>query len=126
MRPYRFFYAIAPTSPSARWFDALIKVDRTSVPATVVARWSYPGVYLTEADFVPRATNVLAAPEDVAEDDGVLISILYNATVDESRLAFFDAQTLSVVGIYPIDGLAVPFHAHGIVCLKGRSCFPNP
>ena len=45
---------------------------------------SSPGVYVTEFEFVPRSAS--RARQD--EDDGALVSILYNATRDAS---FFGA-----------------------------------
>jgi hypothetical protein len=66
---YKWFYAISPSSTTtSQWFDRLVKVS--SVERLVSAEWSSPGVYLTEADFIPR-------PKGTAEDDGVLVSILY-------------------------------------------------
>ena len=126
MRPYRYFYAIAPSSPSARWFNELLKVERTATPSAVVARWSCENIYLTEADFVPTATASSASI--AAEDEGLLITIMYNASSDASLFAVFDARNLVPRGIYPLSGLTVPFHAHGIVCLKaaGGRCFTNP
>ena len=82
---------------------------------------SGPGIYVTEADFVPRTERTDAH----AEDDGVLLSVLYNATADESSLGVFDAASLDLLDVYPLGGV-VPFHAHGIVCPAGRSCFTNP
>lgn len=121
MRSYQYFYAIAPASTTSRWFDTLIKVNRASTPAVVVSRWASPGIFLTEADFVPRSRGLTRQDED----DGLLITILYNSTSDESLFAVFDARTLTPTGIYPM-GVAVPFHAHGIVCVEGEACFTNP
>jgi len=116
---YRFFYAIAPKSSSSRWFDSIIKVDRES--RAVVHQWSALGVYVTEADFVPYSSSTIA--ED--EDKGVLISIVYNSTADESFLAIFDATNLDVLQMHAI-GSVVPFHAHGISCAPGKPCWTNP
>jgi carotenoid cleavage dioxygenase-like enzyme len=122
MRPYRFFYAIGPSSAHADWFDRLIKVDVSDASGgRVAASWSAPGVFLTEADFVPRANSTAQADED----DGVLVSVLYNASTDRSSLAVFDATDLSLIGLAPLGG-RVPFHAHGIVCRPGEQCFSNP
>lgn len=122
MRNYRFFYGIAPSSAKARWFDTLIKVDRSNTTrSAVVGRWASPGVYLTEADFVPLS----ASTSMVDEDNGILVTVLYNETADESLVGFFDAKSVAPMGIYPM-GMAVPFHAHGIVCPKGERCFTNP
>ena len=93
MRPYRFFYAIAAGTPKARLFDTLIKVDRSNETSVIVARWSSAGVYLTEADFLPRTTSTSpSASLAASEDDGLLLSVLYNSTSDQSLFAVFDAK----------------------------------
>jgi len=122
MRPdYRFFYAIAAASPTSRWFDQLIKVDVES--RAVIQRWSAPGVFLTEADFIPSLER--QGSGSAPEDEGKLVSVLYNATNDASSLAVFDARTLRLVDQYALD-FVVPFHAHGIVCMPGQACYTNP
>jgi carotenoid cleavage dioxygenase-like enzyme len=116
---YKFLYAIAAESSSSRWFDQLVKLDVKD--RTVVGAWSAPDVFLTEADFIPRG----AAGEPASEDDGVLVSILYNSTKDESSLAFFDAKSLNMLEQHSL-GFVAPFHAHGIICESGRPCYTNP
>jgi len=121
---YRFFYGIAPhRSPSdtSRWFQRIIKFDAQG--GAVLKEWSAPNVYVTEADFIPRST----APGS-AEDDGVLVSVIYNSTSDSSAFAVFDAETLALLDTYSLPEV-VPFHAHGISCrpkVSGGHCFPNP
>jgi carotenoid cleavage dioxygenase-like enzyme len=78
---------------------------------------------MTEFDFVPTATE--KSQNMHAEDDGVLLSVLYNATDDTSLFAIFNASTIEPIGIYPMEH-SVPFHAHGIICKKGIPCFTNP
>ena len=116
MRPlYEFFYAIAASSPSALWFDRLIKVSAQN--RTIVAHWASPGIFLTEASFIPHAALQ-------AEDDGSLVSVVYNSTSDASALAVFSARTLLLVSWYPLDQV-IPFHAHGVTCRSGK-CYTNP
>ena len=116
MQPnYAFFYAIAASSPSAKWFDRLIKVSAPQ--RAIVAAWASPGVFLTEASFVPHA-------DAQAEDDGSLVSVVYNSSSDESALAVFSARTLLLVSWYPLDQV-IPFHAHGVSCRDGK-CYTNP
>ena len=122
MTDYKFFYAIQSSSSSANWFDTLIKVDvKDSSGGKTVASWSAPEIYLTEADFVPRTES----KEPGAEDDGVLLSVLHNATSGISSLAVFDAATLVLLDRVALGGM-VPFHAHGIVCKQNEACFSNP
>ena len=116
MRPlYQYFYAIAPSTPQARWFDRLIKVS--ALQRAIVADWASPGVFLTEASFVPHDGAL-------AEDDGSLVSVAYNATSDASALAVFSARTLLLVSWYPLDQV-IPFHAHGVTC-RAERCYTNP
>ena len=76
---YQFYYGIAASdTSSSRWFDRAIKMDAKA--GRVVRSWSSPGVYLTEFDFLPRTNSTAAADED----DGVLLTVLYNATSDSS------------------------------------------
>ena len=122
---YRWMYAIAAKdAASSRWFDEAVKVDMHS--GAVAARWSAPSVYLTEFDFAPTSASVASADED----DGLLLTVLYNASADESSFGVFDAKTLTPLSMWPL-GAAVPFHAHGIVCSRGaegggQRCFSNP
>lgn len=117
---YKFFYAISPKTQTSRWFDQLIKVD---TQLQVIANtWSADGVFFTEADFIPRR---LQDAGDPAEDDGILISVLYNTTSDRSSLGLFDAASLSLLGQYELE-MVVPFHAHGIVCENPKRCYTNP
>jgi len=124
---YRFFYGIAPKNTSAsRWFDSIVKFDREKrVP---VAQWSDESIFVTEAGFVPRTTNGqknVKGKKQFDEDDGVLLSILYNATSDSSSVGIFDAKDLQLLLQYPLS-FTVPFHAHGISCARGFECWTNP
>jgi len=77
---------------------------------------------------VPRTTNGQnngKGKEQFDEDDGVLLSILYNATSDSSSVGIFDAKDLQLLLQYPLS-FAVPFHAHGISCARGLDCWTNP
>ena len=120
-KTYQYFYAISITSNTSAWFDKLIKVDVHT--DTITKSWSSPNIFMTEFDFVPTATE--KSQNMHAEDDGVLLSVLYNATDDTSLFAIFNASTIEPIGIYPMEH-SVPFHAHGIICKKGIPCFTNP
>lgn len=115
---YNSLYAIAPRSTASQWFDSIIKLDAKT--GAVAKQWSEEGIFVTEADVVPR-------PGATADDDGLLVTVLFNSTGDfpESSLALFDAADLSLVCRYPL-GQVLPFHAHGIVCPPGAACYTNP
>eukprot|EP00948_MAST-09A_sp_MAST-9A-sp1_P001599 g1599.t1 len=107
-KDYQYFYGIAITNTSSsKWFDRAIKVDVTQ--GKVVADWSAPNIYLSEFDFIPKSG-------DAEEDDGTLVSLLYNNTEDASYLAFFSAKTMQPFMMEKIEAGVVPFHAHGIIC----------
>lgn len=120
-RDYRFTYAIAPSnSDASRWFDSVIKIDRQQ--GVVVAKFERDGLYMTEADFVPRPSengNV------GAEDDGILVTIAYDSAADSSSLLLLDASDLTEIASAPF-GFVVPFHAHGISCQANGKCWTNP
>jgi hypothetical protein len=112
---YEYFYAIAASAPSAQWFDRLIKVSAQN--RSIVADWASPGVFLTEASFIPHV-------DAQTEDDGSLVSVVYNSTDDTSALAVFSARTLNLISWYVLDQV-IPFHAHGVTC-RSKACYTNP
>ena len=112
----RWWYATAPDDNNAKWFNTVIKGDAQE--RKVVAVWKEPGVYTTEANFIPR-------PGGTAEDDGVLFSVMYDSNIDDSILVLLDARNLTLIGKSPL-GMVIPYHSHGVLCnAKGR-CFANP
>lgn len=121
MRPdYQWFYGIAAKDTNgSKWFDSVVKMDAKA--GKVAKSWSSPGVFMTEFDFIPRTNSTTLADED----DGVLVSIIYNATSDTSLFAVFDARKLVPLGMYKMESV-VPFHAHGISCRANEECFTNP
>ena len=120
-RAYQYFYGISIASNTSSWFDKLIKVDVHT--DTIIKSWSSPNVYMTEFDFVPTANE--NNQHAFAEDDGVLLSVLYNATDDSSLFGIFNASSLQPLALMPMAH-TVPFHAHGIICKQGIPCFTNP
>lgn len=119
---YNFFYGISPVSKSSsRWFDRILKFSAKD--GSVVGEWSEKGVYVTEADFIPN-------PSASTEDDGVLVTVIYNSTSDKSHFVIIDAQTMTFDSSYAMDSV-IPFHAHGISCAwdagaKKSHCYTNP
>jgi carotenoid cleavage dioxygenase-like enzyme len=115
-KPYQFFYAISPVTYNSRWFDSIIKIEHLS--GSIVASYKCDGCYFTEADFIPGLNGA------TDEDDGLLSSIVYNATSDKSFALLLDAKTLLVKDSTPLP-FVVPFHAHGIVKTQNR-IYSNP
>ncbi|ACY17942.1 carotenoid oxygenase family protein [Haliangium ochraceum] len=88
-RPYRYCYLAAyeDGAPDSGLQNVLAKVDMHS--GEVREYTCAPGRYLTEAVFVPRATGADAG--ESPEDDGYLLTMVYDANSHTSHLAVFDA-----------------------------------
>ena len=114
---YSYFYAVAASSRESRWLDSVIKVDVKNGDA-IVAEWSAPGVFVAEADFFPFENSS-------TEDDGLLLTLIYNVTDQTSSLGVLWATNLTLVEQLPLGGF-LPFQAHGIVCPAGGACYSNP
>ena len=103
---HRFAYHVAAaTSTTEAPFSRLLKHDQETGRLDVYDPGDrrYPG----EGVFVPR-------PEGTAEDDGWLLSMVYDARTDRSRLEVLDARAL---GDGPVASChfdhAIPFGFHG-------------
>ena len=81
-RPYRYAYAAAARVPGA-FLSGLIKLETNDGSAR---RWDAEDCYAGEPVFVPR-------PAGVAEDDGVVLSVVLDTARDQSFLLVLDAQT---------------------------------
>lgn len=98
---YAYGVSIDPANP-AGFLDRIAKVDVTSGSSTVwYAEHTYPG----EPVFVPR-------PGAEAEDDGVLLSVVLDATTGSSFLLVLAASDLSELARADVPQ-AVPFGFHG-------------
>mmetsp|Transcript_160474 Transcript_160474/g.389749 ORF Transcript_160474/g.389749 Transcript_160474/m.389749 type:complete len:548 (+) Transcript_160474:239-1882(+) len=115
-RTYSYVYGISPVSDDSRWFDRIVKLNAQT--RTVEKSWAAPGLFFTEADFIPR-------PGATQEDDGVLLSVVYNETADTSSVVVLDAANVTPIEVYKLPQV-VPFHAHGISCPPGQRCWTNP
>ena len=111
-----WWYATAPSTATSMWFDTIVKVD--SRGRRVAATFHVPGVYVTEANFIPR-------PGAADEDDGLLLSVLYNSTADTSLVALLDGKTMGLVEAFAL-GTVIPYHSHGVACQPAGRCFTNP
>lgn len=144
---YQFFYGISPRDPTSVWYDRLLKMNAQT--RTIVGEWSGGnGVYLSEATFLPRGHKRMIAGESnegrnskdakydesvdnrggafvpPAEDEGVLLSLLYDAVNDTSYVALLDPLTMTLIDKAMLPSV-VPFNAHGIWCSPSR-CYTNP
>jgi carotenoid cleavage dioxygenase-like enzyme len=98
--PYR--YAYLATTDRGSLPTAIAKVDLKG-PAT--RRWSEPGLHPGEAIFVP-------APAPTSGDDGVLLSLAYDARADRSVCLCLDAADLRERARAPLPH-RVPYGFHG-------------
>ena len=101
MRDYRWMYA-AGTSEGSDWVDQLVKVDVTSGESST---WSEPGCYPGEPVFVDR-------PGGTDEDDGVILSVVLDSSVERSFLLVLDAATFEEVARAEAPH-HIPFGFHG-------------
>lgn len=82
----RYSYNVSINSEVTMYFDGLVKYDMQTGDET---RYGFgAGRYGSEAPFAPRAGAS-------AEDDGYLLSLVYDAAVDRSELVILDAADLA-------------------------------
>lgn len=104
-RPTRYAYNVHITNDSTLLFDGVVKYD--TVKGTSETFLFGPGRYGSEAPFAAR-------PHPTAEDDGYLLSFIYDERESRSELIILDAQNL---GAGPLARVIIPqripygFHA---------------
>lgn len=101
-RPYRYVYGAGQRPDSTDFLDMLAKLDVETGETTT---WHEPGCYPGEPVFV-------AAPDAVAEDDGVLLSVVLDSASGTSFLLVLDAGSLTELARARVPH-AVPFGFHG-------------
>lgn len=119
-RPHRFVYGVASRGLSTL-FDCIVKTDTKDGSAVL---WRGPAGHTPgEPIFVPRPVGGQKvggvvdgkgeeSEEDMAEDDGVLLSVVLDGASGKSYLLCLDAGTLEEVGRAEC-GFAVAFGFHG-------------
>ena len=100
-RPYRYTWG-AGFDGGTGWFDQIVMIDVDERTAT---RWSEPGCYPGEPVFV-------AAPDAQAENEGVLLSVVFDAQHGKSFLLVLDAETLGELARAEVPH-HIPFGFHG-------------
>jgi len=103
-RPYRYVYGVGAPGPGEEYdfLDRLVKIDVTTGARE---EWREPGAYPGEPVFVP------APRSDRAEDDGVLLSVVFDAR-GTSYLLVLDAAGLEELGRARVPH-RIPFGFHG-------------
>ena len=102
-RPYRYAYGITGDSEGPVVARGLVKVD---VESGQSKQWSQPRSYPGEPVFVP-------APGALAEDEGVVLSVVLDGETGTSRLVVLDAQSFQEVASATVPH-AIPFGFHGL------------
>ena len=106
-RPQSLAYVTSPSNPEAARgvFDGLAKVDLRRGRARRFAL--EPETYPSEPVFVPR-------PGATGEDDGWLLSLVYEPMSDLSHVAVLDARVPDLPPLARVElGARVPFAFHG-------------
>ena len=98
-RPYRYVWGVGA---DAGWLDRIVKADVTERSATV---WSEDGCFPGEPVFVAR-------PDARDEDDGVLLSVVFDGRSERSFLLVLDAASLEELGRAEVPH-QIPFGFHG-------------
>ena len=84
-RPHRFVYAAG--SAGHEWFDEVVKFDGETRSMTA---WSEAGCYPGEPVFVGR-------PDREREDDGVVLSVVFDSRTERSFLLVLDAASFTEI-----------------------------
>lgn len=100
--PYQFVYTALITNPEALFFN---EIQKLNVQTGRIQSWGKPNYYLGEAVFVARTNG-----QD--EDDGVLLSIAFNASTQLSSLMMIDALSMHLIAEVLLP-LHIPFGLHG-------------
>jgi beta,beta-carotene 9',10'-dioxygenase len=105
-RPYRYVWGVrnGPTG----WFDGIVKVD--TVERSTLS-WTAPDCYAGEPVFVARPASS-AEGDAPDEDDGVLLSVVLDASAGTSFLLVLDARDLSELARAEAPH-HIPFGFHG-------------
>ena len=105
LKPYRWGYTSEVKPGEANLHGAIIKTDVTT--GATEAHEFGPGRGGAEPVFVPMA-------DGTAEDDGWILTVVYDATTDTSELCILDARDVSVPEVARIQlPQRVPFGFHG-------------
>ena len=100
-RAYRYVWGTGIRT-RGDFLDSIVKIDTET---GTVGRWHVAGLYPGEPVFVP-------SPSASGEDDGVLLSIVFDTAKERSFLLVLDAARLAEKARAEAPH-AIPFHFHG-------------
>ncbi|KAG9287954.1 hypothetical protein G9A89_017549 [Geosiphon pyriformis] len=111
LKKHRYTYGISGSlKPNSRFYDSLLKLDLNQNPDGTFShkRWEQQACTPSEPIFVP-------APNAVAEDEGVILSVILDGTRGTSFLLALDAETFEEIARAELsEGKVVPFGFHGL------------
>jgi beta,beta-carotene 9',10'-dioxygenase len=87
------------------FLDTITKIELSQTAPATVTTWTEPGCFPGEPVFVAR-------PEGIAEDDGVLLSVVLDANAGTSFLLVLNAATLAEIARASVPH-HIPFGFHG-------------
>lgn len=99
---YQFVYTNFITHPEAKFFNAIQKLN---IQTGDTKHWEKTNYYPGEAVFVPKTDSRL-------EDEGVLLSIVFDASTQSSLLVIIDALSMHLLAEIFLP-LHLPFGLHG-------------
>ncbi|MGE3543562.1 MAG: carotenoid oxygenase family protein, partial [Kofleriaceae bacterium] len=100
-RPYRYLYAVSSVEAGG-YFDRIMKID---LDARTMRAFGRDGWYFGEPLPIP-------APGGLAEDEGVVLSTVFDAGTQRGRLVVLDGRTLELIALADLPQI-VPFYFHG-------------
>jgi len=101
-KPYRYVWGTG-IETEGNFLDSIVKID---LDARTLARWFENGLYPGEPVFVRR-------PGGHGEDDGVLLSVVFDARAKTSYLLVLDARDLTEIARASVPH-HIPFGFHGL------------
>jgi beta,beta-carotene 9',10'-dioxygenase len=101
-RPYRVMYACGMRPEEPDWLNELVKLD---VETGDLRTWHEPGCYPGEPVFVGR-------PERSSEDDGAILSVVFDSATGRSFLLVLDAASFEEQARAEVPH-HIPFGFHG-------------
>ena len=125
-KSHRYMWALGNEGDGV-WYNKIVKLDLEPAlskeargsgddPAPTVTEWYKYDHYPAEVFFVPRPGA------DLAEDDGVLLSVVLDGAANHSYLLALDAATLQPIA-QANTSFALPFVSHGQTCTEERGCW---
>ncbi|KAI8379059.1 carotenoid oxygenase [Radiomyces spectabilis] len=118
LRKYSYMYSLGFSASSSirdgEIWDSIVKTDVQN--KSIIASWHEEHCYPSEPLFIPRSPA--NSDEEVAEDEGVLVSVVMDAIRDTSFLLVLNASTLEVHARAELGQLIPISFAHGSYRLR--------